>query len=499
MIKILLWCSRYYGGVTFYSIQNSIGLTGTCLKIVLCPMYVKTETGAWCPTPCFPISMLLSRIVNFCHTMALTAVSLYRRHCHSGPNPSMKTSFIGLKQSCLCLVWADSSGGVSSIVLPCLVPLFCLFKCCAAITPFHPACVDHQRVPLPSHFPSPLSLLSWHHCCIALALPVLVWHHGPLALASSMLLSYLHQHHCHRCHNTPTSLPSLPTYFPCIRCNHSCRSHQCWCQHCNSQPLASTTLMPMPSSRVLPLPLLPPIAASAIFNRCPTPPPNASGPPPSSNATTTAIFQCHFHPCWLLCAHFIPQNARVYFIGPCDWEFSWQRTVSNGACWQGHWQHHPLFSSIKILLLRWKSGRRGRVQMSWSNSWSADLGCGLCSCKSLGHRIWAIFYPKTPWHYVKKSILYSILRTLNTPKLCSNTPPKMLYLRCDSRGIYVTGTYSRSRNSWKKNCLNGRTNFLQWFSKYHFHKAHHFFFLFFPFVGCKDGGVSLSLVRLVEQ
>ncbi len=32
----------------------------------------------------------------------------------------------------------------------------------------------------------------------------------------------------------------------------------------------------------------------------------------------------------------------------------------------------------------------------------------------------------------------------------SNTPPKMGYLRCDSRGINVTGTYAWSGNMWKK-------------------------------------------------
>jgi hypothetical protein len=36
------------------------------------------------------------------------------------------------------------------------------------------------------------------------------------------------------------------------------------------------------------------------------------------------------------------------------------------------------------------------------------------------------------------------MRTQNTPTLRSNTPPKMGFLRCDSRGIYVTGTYPRS-------------------------------------------------------
>jgi hypothetical protein len=47
----------------------------------------------------------------------------------------------------------------------------------------------------------------------------------------------------------------------------------------------------------------------------------------------------------------------------------------------------------------------------------------------------------------EKSILYSILRIQNTPTCCSNTPPKVGYLRCDSGGIYVTGTYPQSKNS----------------------------------------------------
>ncbi len=46
----------------------------------------------------------------------------------------------------------------------------------------------------------------------------------------------------------------------------------------------------------------------------------------------------------------------------------------------------------------------------------------------------------------KKSILYSILGTQNTPTCSSNTPPKMGFLRCDNRGIVVTGTYLRKGN-----------------------------------------------------
>jgi hypothetical protein len=37
---------------------------------------------------------------------------------------------------------------------------------------------------------------------------------------------------------------------------------------------------------------------------------------------------------------------------------------------------------------------------------------------------------------LKKNILYSILRTQNTPTFCSNAPPKMGYLRCDSMGYF---------------------------------------------------------------
>ncbi len=91
----------------------------------------------------------------------------------------------------------------------------------------------------------------------------------------------------------------------------------------------------------------------------------------------------------------------------------------------------------------WPSGEG--TDISLSNSWGVDR-LWVVLWKSLGH---GIIHPKMPWYYIKKSILYSILCTQNTPTLCSNTPLKMGYFRCDSRGIYVTGTYPRSRNSWK--------------------------------------------------
>ncbi len=76
--------------------------------------------------------------------------------------------------------------------------------------------------------------------------------------------------------------------------------------------------------------------------------------------------------------------------------------MNNDACWLGHRQHHPSFSSVEISQLWWKSGHRGRVRISWSNLWVTDLGCGLCFWKSLGHGIWAILHLKMPWYNVKK-------------------------------------------------------------------------------------------------
>ncbi len=106
----------------------------------------------------------------------------------ASPNQSTKTSSEGLRQCCPCLILKDSKGGASSIVLTHLVH-FCLFYFSPAppLYQFCPACIDDWRAPSPSCFPSPSSLLLWHHCCITLALPELVRRYCPFALASSML------------------------------------------------------------------------------------------------------------------------------------------------------------------------------------------------------------------------------------------------------------------------------------------------------------------------
>jgi hypothetical protein len=72
--------NRYFGGDTFYSIENSIDLMGTCLKILQCPMYVHNKTSTLLLItllPCYYCG------VNFCHTMTLAAAGSYRHHCHS--------------------------------------------------------------------------------------------------------------------------------------------------------------------------------------------------------------------------------------------------------------------------------------------------------------------------------------------------------------------------------------------------------------------------------
>ncbi len=51
------WNNQFSTGIlTFYIIQNSINLIGTCLKIVLCLTYVQTETCTLLlatPSPCY--------------------------------------------------------------------------------------------------------------------------------------------------------------------------------------------------------------------------------------------------------------------------------------------------------------------------------------------------------------------------------------------------------------------------------------------------------------
>ncbi len=99
------------------------------------------------------------------------------------------------------------------------------------------------------------------------------------------------------------------------------------------------------------------------------------------------------------------------------------------------------------------------MKISWSNPWGADLGCGLCSCKSLGHGI---------EDYIQKCLDITYKRPSSIPSCAHEIPlhfpqiplKKMGYLRCDSRGIYITILIHRA-GTHEKNYLNGVTNFLR--------------------------------------
>ncbi len=219
-------------------------------------------------------------------------------------------------------------------------------------------------------------------------------------------------------------------------------------------------LMPMSSLHVL-LPLPPPNGAAAIFRTAALH--HFLMLPHCRHHPTPLPHHCHLpiHPCWLLCADFIPQNARVYFIAPCDCGLSQQHAINDSTCWGGHQRHYPVFLSIEILPLQWKWGCQGEVQISWSNTWGAGLGGGLCFCKSLECGIWAILHPKMPWYYIKKTILNSILCTWNNPTFCTNTQPKMGCLRSDSRGVFTllvpfhgAGTREKNPSGWNRGWLH---------------------------------------------
>jgi hypothetical protein len=133
----------------------------------------------------------------------------------AAPNPSANTSSRGLRQCLLCLVWADSSGEVCHIVLTHLVH-FCLFHFSAAppLYPFCPACIDNRWAPLPSHFPSPLSLC--HDTIIASPLPRLCWS-GAIVPSPTPRRCY------HRIHAAATATTATTAAI------HLSRHHRCRC------------------------------------------------------------------------------------------------------------------------------------------------------------------------------------------------------------------------------------------------------------------------------
>ncbi len=100
------------------------------------------------------------------------------------PNLSTKTSSSGLRQCCLCLVWADSSGGVSSTVLTHLsIFVYFILALHHHCTPLAPPLliIDGRHglaiLPLPCHFcgdtivASPLPCLCWSGTIVPWPLP----------------------------------------------------------------------------------------------------------------------------------------------------------------------------------------------------------------------------------------------------------------------------------------------------------------------------------------
>ncbi len=276
------------GVLRFYSILN---LIGTCLLNLRDSTYVRVETRY--PTPHYPISVFywgvrsLGIFTSPWHWRLLACTGAFFT---AAPNPSANPSSRGLRQCCLCLVWADSSrGGSNSIVLS--VVHFCLFYFSSAppLHPICPACNDRRQGPSPSHFPSSITsvVTPLLHCpCLACAGPaplspcpclidainVSVPPSPPPPLRYAYLLTiaaYVH-----------------PSHWKCIGSVLSCRSCWRWWWHQNSKPSALKTLTPMPSLHVL-LPPPPQNAATTIFNCRLTQPPNGAASPPFSNTTAT--------------------------------------------------------------------------------------------------------------------------------------------------------------------------------------------------------------------
>jgi hypothetical protein len=99
------------GVLHFYFIQNGIDLIGNCLKIVLCPTYVKTETGTLLLISQSPCYQELSFFATPWHWQPLVCTGTI---ITAVPNPSMKTSSICLRQRHLHAV----GGQVIVLIVP---------------------------------------------------------------------------------------------------------------------------------------------------------------------------------------------------------------------------------------------------------------------------------------------------------------------------------------------------------------------------------------------
>ncbi len=226
------------GVLHFYSIENSIDLIGTCLKILQCRTYVHNKTGTLLLVTLLPCYY---RGVYFATPWCWRPLAPKGATTTVSPNPSAKNSSRGLRQCCLSLVRADSCGGVSNSIVLSLVHIFPFyFSGVQPLHPFCPVCVDPRRAPLPSRFPSPSSSLWQRHCRIALALPVPVWRHANVPLPLPC------QHHLCICIVTTTTATVI-CLSPC---------HCCWCMSLTSDASSLTVLANADANAVIVSPRL---------------------------------------------------------------------------------------------------------------------------------------------------------------------------------------------------------------------------------------------------
>ncbi len=101
------------GHYVFIPSRNPSNLIGTCLKIVLCPTYIQTETGTLLLvslSPCLSRCQFLPHHGADGHWLVKVMAAT--------PHPSMKTSYISL---------LAHSNILSTICFKCIVQLWCLY------------------------------------------------------------------------------------------------------------------------------------------------------------------------------------------------------------------------------------------------------------------------------------------------------------------------------------------------------------------------------------
>ncbi len=201
-------------------------------------------------------------------------------------------------------------------------------------------------------------------------------------------------------------------YVPCIRHIPSHCTCRHWCQHPNSMPLASMTPTPMPLLYVTCL------ALWSITTMAPL-----------SHVHRLNIFlHCPFLS-WMPSLTLTPTSPSILIV--LCWFYS-SKSQAQGVVDSALW----LRIKSAVRYEKWCLLKRplatspfnfvccnSTIVMKIGTSWEGtDVRVKLVGCRT---GLWvvllqALFYPKMPWYYVKKSFLYFILHTHNTPTFYSN-------------------------------------------------------------------------------